>query len=153
MPKKNSLDLSTRNGVIAIISLGCDIDTAAVYLKKNPKDIYREIKNDKNFELEVKQAEKQAEVYLIKQIKDAASSEKNWRAATWFLERLRPNKYGKNKQNRYSVEKIIEFVSILTNIVIDEISNEDDKQRIQNRFNALLCKILKNNDLKHKSID
>lgn len=138
-PKKKALDATEKNGVLAVVALGASLETAARYFKREPREIVEALTADADFQRDFKQAQEQAEVFFLKQVKTAALDAKNWRAATWSLERLRPDRYGRTKANAISVEEIKALFARLRETLAAEFNDEDERQKLEEKLDALLA--------------
>ncbi len=138
-PKKKALDATEKNGVLAVVALGASLETAARYFKREPREIVEALTADADFQRDFKQAQEQAEVFFLKQVKTAALDAKNWRAATWSLERLRPDRYGRTKANAISVEEIKALFARLRETLAAEFSDENERQKFEEKLDALLA--------------
>ncbi len=137
--KKAALDATDKNGVLAVVALGASLETAARYFKREPRELVEALTADADFQRDFKQAQEQAEVFFLKQVKTAALDAKNWRAATWSLERLRPDRYGRIKANAISVEEIKALFARLRETFAAEFADEAERRKIEEKLDALLA--------------
>ena len=137
-PKKKTLSATDKNGILAVVALGASLETAARYFKREPQEILDALTDDADFQRDFKQAQEQAEVFFLKQVKTAALDAKNWRAATWSLERLRPDRYGRIKADAISVEEIKTLFARLRATIAAEFDNESERQKLEAKLDALL---------------
>jgi hypothetical protein len=83
----------------------------------------------------VRKAEQQAEIYYIKKIREATSMPGGWRAAAWWLERHKPNKFGQVRAETYSkkyVQEMMEkFFQILYPLIPEGTKKEDALNKIK----------------------
>jgi hypothetical protein len=68
---------------------------------------------------------------------DAANDQKNWRAATWWLERRADRRYGRRKSRNVTTEEIQEFIDELVELVFAEVTREHDRERLVTSLAAL----------------
>ncbi|MBQ2790214.1 MAG: hypothetical protein IJE97_11305 [Thermoguttaceae bacterium] len=136
--KKKAISESDKNGILAVVALGASLDTAARYFKRDPQEILDALLADADFQRDFKQAQEQAEVFFLKQVKTAALDAKNWRAATWSLERLRPDRYGRVKADAISVEEIQTLFARLRDALAAEFTDENERQKLEAKLDALL---------------
>ena len=85
------LDENKQREVIALISHGCGIETAARYVGCSARTIYRETQRNQDFWDLFRKAELASSLNPLKTIHREAES--NWRAATWLLERKVPQHF------------------------------------------------------------
>lgn len=136
--KKTPLDAKTKTGILAVVSLGATLETAARYFKREPREIVDEIAADAEFQRDFQQAREQAEVFFLKQVKSAAQDAKNWRAATWSLERLYPDRYGRLKADSVSVDELRALFERLRETIAAEFQEPADREKIEAKLDALL---------------
>ena len=136
--KKKAISESDKNGILAVVALGASLDTAARYFKRDPQEILDALLADVDFQSDFKQAQEQAEVFFLKQVKTAALDAKNWRAATWSLERLRPDRYGRVKADTISVEEIQTLFARLRDAIAAEFADDAERQKLEAKLDALL---------------
>jgi len=141
------MDEVTKNGIIAIVAMGCSLETAAKYFKYPLEKIYREIEKNKEFAQSINQAEEQAEIFFMRQIKNAALEIKNWRAATWSLERLYPNRYGKLKADSLNLQEVQRIFERLVQIFMNEISSNEDKIKIEEKLKKMMKRTMLGNGI------
>ena len=89
------LDDRKRGQIVAILSVGCSQTVAAQYVGCAPATIQRTAERDPKFAEELGKAKSNAELGLVKNIRNAAKKEQYWRAAAWALERGFPEKYAR----------------------------------------------------------
>lgn len=136
--KRTPLDAQTKTGILAVISLGATLETAARYFKREPSELVDELVADAEFQREVKQAQEQAEVFFLKQVKSAALDAKNWRAATWSLERLYPDRYGRIKAGSISLDELRALFERLRETISEEFDDPRAREKIESKIDALL---------------
>ena len=117
---KPKIDETRQNEICAILSVGGTRRMAAQYIGCHERTIYKLARNDPNFAERLAKTELSPEVKFLKNIVDAASDKRYWRAAAWALERMYPNRYhGKadlvsvdlvNEMTRHVVEAAMQHV-------------------------------------------
>lgn len=138
MPRKNILSELKRKEILAIVGIGCSIETAAKYVGCSPNTIWNTIKNDVRFAGEIQSAEEKSEIFFLEKIRKAANKEQYWRAAAWALERRCPNRYSTRGTQTLSEDQILKLVRELTEIVIPEIQNETERRKILKKVKQLI---------------
>jgi hypothetical protein len=116
---KRTLTQKERQGVLAIIGIGCSRETAARYVQCSPATLSREIKENPAFAAEVTKAVQDSEVFFLSKIRKAAEKEQYWHAAAWALEHRLPNRYGKLKG--WSTEQVQELIQSIADILEDAL--------------------------------
>ncbi len=89
--RPRALDETKQREILALISAGCGIQTAARYVGCSPRTVYRETRRNKEFWDSFRKAELASTISPLQTIKEAAST--NCRAATWLLERKLPQNF------------------------------------------------------------
>ena len=92
--------------IVAILSVGCSQNMAAQYVGCSPATIQRTAERDPKFAKQLREAKGNAELGLVKNIRNAAKKEQYWRAAAWALERGFPEKYARRGPDVITVEQI-----------------------------------------------
>ncbi|MBU4272725.1 MAG: hypothetical protein KKE86_08605 [Planctomycetes bacterium] len=115
------LDKDKRGRIAAIISVGCSQGVAAQYVGCAPSTILRTAERDPTFAEELRQAKCNAELSLVKNIRNAAKKEQYWRAAAWALERGFPEKYARRGPDVITVEQIGLLLARFAELVVQEV--------------------------------
>ena len=101
-----------------------------------PSTILRTAERDPAFAEELGKARSNAELGLIKNIRNAAQKEQYWRAAAWALERGFPEKYAPRNPNVITADQIGVLLSKFAEIVVMELP-ERHRSRILKRMDAV----------------
>jgi len=123
--------------VCAIAAVGCDRQIAARYLGCCLESLRTEIERDPSFARDLVQAEAQAELGHMRNVKQAAAEEKNWRASVWWLERRAPDRYARRDAGAMSVTQIQQFIASLSTIIAEEVRHAPDRERLLKRLQDL----------------
>lgn len=135
---KRLLSEAKRKEIVAIISIGGSRESAAKYVRCSPSTIRTEMKNHPTFADEVRSAEEKSEIYFLQRIRAAADKAQYWRAAAWALERRCPNRYAARGANTLSEEQVLKLITDLTEIVVPEISDVDERIKIIEKVKTLI---------------
>ena len=122
------LDKDKRARIAAVISVGCSQGVAAQYVGCSPSTIRRTAERDPTFAEELRQAKCNAELSLIKNIRNAAQKEQYWRAAAWALERGFPEKYARRGPDVITVEQIGPLLAKFADIFVQDVPERYRKQ-------------------------
>lgn len=115
------LDSVKRAQIVAILSVGCSQGVASQFVGCAVSTIQRTADRDPAFAEELGRAKSNAELALVKNIRNAAKKEQYWRAAAWALERGFPEKYARRGPDVITVDQIGRLLTQFTEIVIEEV--------------------------------
>ncbi len=121
------LDEGKRREILALLSVGCSMSMAAEYVGCVPDTIQNTAKRDPKFAERLVQAKCNAELGLVRNIRNAAKKEQYWRAAAWALERNFPEKYGRRGPDVITLEQIGLLLSRFSAIVAEQVPERGRK--------------------------
>jgi hypothetical protein len=127
-----------RREACAILTVGCDRETAARFVNCSPADLRRAMATNATFAADVRRAEASSEVTHMRNVQSAGREEKNWRASVWWLERHAPHRYGRRDGETVTPGQLKTFVAMLVSMAVDEIHDEADVRRLTARFNEAI---------------
>jgi len=116
------LDEIKRSQVVALIASGYGMVGAAKYVGCDPKTVRREAERDATFDLELREAEKQANLCPLEAIRHKAHT--HWRAAAWLLERTEPRRFGKRTKQSMNPEELDRLFDIVLDRFISELTDD-----------------------------
>ncbi len=116
-----ALDENKRSLILAILSVGCSQNMAAQYVGCAPATIRRTAERDPKFAQALREAKGNAELGLVRQIRNAAKKEQYWRAAAWALERGFPEKYARRGPDVITVEQIGLLWTSFTEVIVTQV--------------------------------
>jgi hypothetical protein len=126
------LDAEKKAKVLEVVGAGFPIRYAARYVGCDEGTIRHAGQRDPEFYDQVKYAQFKAEYDLVKNIRSASESGKNWRAAAWSLERLFPDRYGPHRRDEITNEHIVQisrtYLAIVKRRVPDPLREEVIKE-------------------------
>ena len=125
------LDDEKRAQIVAILSVGCSQNMAAQYVGCASRTIQRTAERDPKFAEELREAKGNAELGLVKNIRNAAKKEQYWRAAAWALERGFPEKYARRGPDVITVEQIGLLLTKFSEIIVEEVPERYRKRHPQ----------------------
>ena len=131
------LDDAKKREILAILSVGCSQRTAVRYVGCNASTIRNTAQRDPHFAETLRQAKCNAEIGLMKNIRNAAKKEQYWRAAAWALERGFPERYCRRGPDVITVEQISTLLAQFTDIIVAEVPVARYRQRIVKRLETL----------------
>ncbi len=117
---EESLTTFDRATFCAILHLGCDRATACKFLGVSVEQLAAEIDRNAEFAQQAHRAEAKAEVDHMRNVREAALDEKNWRTSVWWLERQERELDGAEESSlwnspatvRATLNKLIEIVMV-----------------------------------------
>jgi hypothetical protein len=135
------LDETKRREIAALLSAGCSQRAAARYVGCARSTIAYTLARDEAFAAMVRKALCNAEVTLIRNIRNAAKKEQYWRAAAWMLERAYPERYARRGPDVITVEQIAGLLSHFSQIVAEEVPVARFRQNALRRLEELSKKL------------
>jgi hypothetical protein len=120
-PRRRLLDDVKQKEVLAILSVGCSQSVAAKYVGCSPATIRREAARDPKFAKQLREARGNAELGLVRHIRNAAKKEQYWRAAAWALERMFPEKYARRGPDVITTEQLAQVLEQLMQRVMHHV--------------------------------
>ncbi len=106
--------------ILALLSMGCSRMTAARYVNCTQKAIDELAQNNPDFAEKLRRAEANLEIESIKNMFNAATQEKNWRASAWVLERKSPQEFLKKKPDVIPAGLLDTLLNRIVTLLIEE---------------------------------
>jgi HEPN domain-containing protein len=131
------LTTEKRGQILAILSVGCSQSTAAQYVGCAVSTIQRTADRDPEFAKSLCQAKCNAELGLVKNIRNAAKKEQYWRAAAWALERGFPEKYAPRSPDVITAEQLAEILGQLADRIVEHVPNPQYRKNIVKDIESL----------------
>lgn len=138
MARSTILDNAKRRQVLAVLAMGSSRRAAAKYVGCSPSTLCKTAARDLEFARQLNQAEQQAELNYLKNIRDAAEKPQCWRAAAWVLERRNPRDFSAQKLGVLAAGQVIRVLQQLAEIVVEETPAARQRKRILRRVELLL---------------
>ena len=132
------LTATLKNSIVTIIAAGLSRVSACKYAGISSRQLEHLMVADKDFEFQIRKAEEEAELYYLQRIREAAKTDKSWRAAAWWLERSRPDRYAPTKPEVLTQETVLAFVSQVMQVISQELRDDDMQLRIFDNIQQLL---------------
>ena len=130
---------SQKRGIVAGISVGLSRLSACKYANITVFDLESAMKSDIDFFRAVRRAEEEAEIFYLQRIRTAASQkDQNWRAAAWWLERSRPDRYGRTKPDAITEEQLQTFLMQVLDIIAASVQDADLSASILDKISGVL---------------
>lgn len=131
------LDEGKRREVLAIVSVGCSQNVAAQYVGCAASTIRRAAERDPEFAKELGKAKSNAELGLVKNIRNAAKKEQYWRAAAWALERGFPEKYARRGPDVITAEQLARLLAQFADMIVQQVPVDEYRKKIVKGVEAL----------------
>ena len=135
------LDEVKRKVICAMLAVGGTRAAAAQYVGCHPDTIRKTAERDEEFALAISHAESKHELLTLADINKAAKESRNWRAAAWLLERRYPSRYGRLRPEVITVEQISQALAQLADVLLDEVPEEQRRERILIRLTELTSQL------------
>ena len=132
--RRSVLDGYKRREILAILGVGCSRRVAAEYVGCAISTIQNTADRDRNFAEKLRQKEHGSEIGYMENIRNAARTERYWRAAAWALERLHPDKYGRRGPDVITVDEIKNLLAQFAEIIVEEIPVAEYRKSILKRL-------------------
>ena len=116
--------------ICSIMQLGCTQATAAKHVGCGRSAIRAAAGRDLRFAADLRRAEAQNELTLMKNVFEAAQEPKNWRASVWSLERVYPERYLRRLPDAVTAEQLVRVIESLVDVVADEVTDTQRRERI-----------------------
>jgi len=127
------LDALKRPQIVAILALGGSRRTAARFVGCAVSTIQNTALRDPEFAEHMRRAEDGPQIEYLKRLRTASAKEQYWRAATWALERLNVEEFGKRNPVLIPVEAARRAMDQLAEILAEEIDDPKTRMRIVRR--------------------
>jgi hypothetical protein len=137
---RSKLDQTKQREICAILAVGGTRAMAARYVGCHPETIRRTALREPEFAAQLRKAEINSEIVLLRSIQTASQDVKQWRASAWALERLFPERYGRRSPRTITVEQVSELIRQLGTIIVSEIPVKVYRERILARLAELTVK-------------
>ena len=147
--RPRAFDETKQAELCALMSQGCNVERAAVYVGCSVSTIRRELRRNKEFNHRLATAIISAELDPLKALHRAA--QKHWRAAAWLLERLNAQRFAKQRVNVLKPEHLKSFIDQLTAAIFEEAPDAAARARVQQKLEAFIVDI--NREIKAAELD
>jgi hypothetical protein len=135
------LDETTRREILAIISVGCSVTTAAKYVGCSPVSIILLKQRCPEFQEAMLQAEARHEISLVRRIHQAADGQGGWRAAAWLLARAYPERYAARAAETVTPKQVADSMEFFAGVIADEVKDADVRRRLRNALRIVVRKV------------
>jgi hypothetical protein len=119
-----------KSRILGMVIVGCAREVAAHSVGWSEATLRRELETDEQFALDLARHEGLAELHHMKLVHKATEDEKNWRAATWWLDRRSKDRKERASKLVITSDEIAEFVEGLVELIFAEVKAEADRDRL-----------------------
>ena len=131
-----------RRNLQGMLAMGCERETAAKTLGWSRERLEEVLKSDAELAGDMLQAEGKAELYYMRNLHLAAQDEKHWRASTWWFDHKTKKEDSRTSLLRKFASLLESFIERLIRIVQVEVKQNDDRQRLLDRFRELSREVM-----------
>jgi hypothetical protein len=136
--RKPVLDDAKRREICAILAIGGTRRMAAHYVGCSVDTVGRTALRDPAFADQIRKAEVGSEILFLRNLRAACQDAKQWRAATWALERFFPDRYGRRPPRTITRAELRELLRNLGLEIASGFPSAADRQRIVARLDQLV---------------
>ena len=133
-PLSTGLTSEQKREIRLVISVGCDRETAVNFVGCSLEELDREMSDDCSFAADLRRADAGCEFTHMRNVKNASSEEKNWRASVWWLERRARERYGTERRRGTSGADLAKALGALEEALRDEFADGEDWARLARVF-------------------
>ena len=137
--RPRALDEVKQAELCALMSQGCDVERAARYVGCSASTIRRELRRNKEFNKRLSDAVLSAELDPLRAVRRAA--QKHWRAGAWLLERMNPQRFGKQNVRFIKPRQLQAFIEEFANTILDEAQDAEACRRVERKVKAFAAKL------------
>lgn len=120
--------------IYACVSVGCDRSTACKVARCSTRQLRNELKQDTKFCEELLRLEGAAELHRMRTLHNAAGEEKNWRAATWWLEQKTKKRFSRRRAKQVTTVELQQYLGELVDLMFSEVTSDEDRDRVSARL-------------------
>jgi len=135
-PRRKKFDLEKQQRLCAIVGLGVSVRAAALLCETSEASVRMRQQRDPAFRTRLAEAKQAREVIPLRAIREASG--KNWRAAAWLLERVRPAEYAARKADSWRPSEVSEmirsFIDYVVQVLDREVANPKTQRRVRERL-------------------
>lgn len=133
---RDGFDKRTRDTIAATLAMGCDLRMAAWVVGRAPAEVKAFIEEDKTFLRDVQKGNALFDYKHLKHLDEAAKDKKNWRVSMWLLERLRPEKYEKQRPRTIKESQLMPLLKSLAEALVEGVADEAAREALFDRVMA-----------------
>lgn len=133
---RGAIDKGTRETIGAMLAIGCDLRMAAWVVGRSPAEVKALIEEDKAFLREVQKGHSHFDYKHLSHLDKAAKDPKNWRVSMWLLERLRPERYEKQRPRTIKESQLMPLLRSMADALVDGLSDEAARETLFDRVMA-----------------
>ena len=122
------LDPQKQHQICTFVAAGCPLHLAAKYVGVSDCTVRRVRKSDPAFKAKLDQALVSCEVVPLTEIRNAAKQ--SWRAAAWYLERVRPKRYVRKRPRTLAAHEATNLITHLISSILDDVDDLEIRKHV-----------------------
>lgn len=130
------IDKGTRDTIAAMLRIGCDLRMAAWVAGRSPAEVKAVIEEDETFLRDVQKGNSFFDYKHLLHLDEAAKDKKNWRVSMWLLERLRPERYEKQRPRTIKESQLMPLLRSMADALVDGVADEAAREALFDRVMA-----------------
>jgi hypothetical protein len=140
---RRPFDLEKQQRLCAMVSVGTSVRRAAELCETSEATVRSRQKRDAGFRAQIEQALQLRELTPLRHIREACG--KNWRAAAWLLERIKPAEYSQRKADSWQPHEVAAtmrgFAQMMIEVLRREVADRDERLRVAQEFTAICRRV------------
>ncbi|MBL9083352.1 MAG: hypothetical protein JNK76_16170 [Planctomycetales bacterium] len=140
---RRRFDLEKQQRLCAMVSVGTSVRRAAELCEVGEAAVRARQRRDAGFRAQIEQALQLRELTPLRHIREACG--KNWRAAAWMLERIKPAEYARRKADSWQPHEVAatmrSFAEMMIEVLRREVADRDERVRVAKEFTAICRRV------------
>ncbi|WP_425396710.1 hypothetical protein [Aeoliella sp.] len=125
------------NDFVSVVSTGCPVDTGLDVTGVSAEEYDEITRADGELARRARRAAGLAEFHQLRNIKEAGTDPKNWRASVWWLERCRGDRYLSKPPRTFTQQQVEAFHSDVAQLIDSQVRHQDDHERVLEKLSEL----------------
>jgi hypothetical protein len=134
------VDQKARDVICGLVSIGFSKYQAARHAGIARRTMYRTLKEDQEFARLVQNAEMHQQLSPLQYIKQHMA--KDWRAASWMMERTRPQEWARRPPNTVTLGDMHGIFGAIIKALLEGLPGVEDRNRMLQRFDEFFRNIV-----------
>ncbi|MEQ8849083.1 hypothetical protein [Botrimarina sp.] len=120
-----------------VVAAGCGRQTAADFVGCTIEQIQQAELTQPEFARELRRAEASCEIAHMRCVRQASNESRQWRSSVWWMETVRPERYGRGRSESLTRAAVNNFLSELAEAVAEEVRGDCDRERLLRRLEQM----------------